>query len=397
MKVTRVIHPIGQGGFYTETLREGEKEINVVYDCGGFDKYGEKKMQKYLKCYLSKSQQKKKIEAIFISHFHADHINGLQHLLENAEVKYLFLPQLTEEVMMEAIVYNYYAAKQSNSVNNFLMKLYLGEAQFGPEERPTRIIQVDYSNDSRVPEEFNGDIFSENGLELRAWNWSQRATIDLSTIETLPANTMLHCSKWLYIPYNSKVIQKKKDDLKKELGDLLGANITVENLPSLVENRTVKSCKAIYDKVFGPQQNHTSMTLFSGTSEHIRLSPCKKIHEYYAMHLLCDDFFWYLYCNPNILYTGDFEPADNMNDISSFYSRFWKEIGTIQVPHHGSILNYKDELYEHPIRGIVSAGNENQYHHPDMETLVKIQEKGCHPVIVTEDKSSMKIYHYEIE
>ena len=137
---------------------------------------------------------------------------------------------------MEAMVYNYHITKQSKEVNNFLIKLYRGEAQFGPKERPTKIIQVGYAEDSRVPEEFNGNLFPEGSLELQAWNWSLEEAIDLSAIEILPANAMLHCSTWLYIPYNSKEFQKEKDDLKKELGDLLGANVTVEDLPHWLEN-----------------------------------------------------------------------------------------------------------------------------------------------------------------
>ena len=89
MKVTRIIHPVGQGGFFTETLSEGKKEATFVYDCGGFDK-AKKKMKDYLDSFLPKGKTKKQIEAVFISHFHADHINGLQYLRENAEVKYLF-------------------------------------------------------------------------------------------------------------------------------------------------------------------------------------------------------------------------------------------------------------------------------------------------------------------
>ena len=396
MILTRIIHPIGQGGFYTETLRRGKQKVNFVYDCGGFDKNGEKKMVKYLDSFLPKEKNRRLIEAVFISHFHADHINGLQHLLENAEVTYLFLPQMTEEVMIEAIVYNYYAAKQSSLVNNFLMKLYRGEAQFGPKERPTRIIQVDYSNDSRVPEEFDEGIFSENVLKLRAWNWNQSETIDLSTIKILPASTMLHCGKWLYIPYNSKVIQKKKDDLRKKLSGLLGTNITVENLPSLLGNLTVKACKAIYEKVFGPQQNQTSMTLFSGTLEKTLKCRCKCLPECECYHH-CDCLVPYRYCcNPNFLYTGDFEPNKNVESMRSFYGKYWKKIASIQVPHHGSENNYNSELYKHPVRGIVSVGNDNTYHHPDIDTLINIQSEGCRPVIVTEDKNSMRIYHYEI-
>ena len=344
MKVTRIIHPVGQGGFYTETLSNDTQEATFVYDCGGFDK-AKKNMKDYLDSFLQKGKPKKKVEAVFISHFHADHINGLQYLLENADVKYLFLPQLTEEVMMEAMVYNYHITKQSKEVNNFLIKLYRGEAQFGPKERPTKIIQVGYAEDSRVPEEFNGNLFPEGSLELQAWNWSLEEAIDLSAIEILPANAMLHCSTWLYIPYNSKEFQKEKDDLKKELGDLLGANVTVEDLPSLVGKLKVEACKAIYNKVFGPQQNHTSMTLFSGTSDYVQRYPCKQIPDCHVMHPLCDDLFWYPYCcNPNILYTGDYVPETDNMGLLEFYSTLLEKIATIQVPHHGSKNNYDNRL-----------------------------------------------------
>ena len=91
MEVTRIIHPVGQGGFYTETLSNGNQEATFVYDCGGFDKE-KKKMTDYLDSFLHSENAiknpgdsgKKKIEAVFISHFHADHINGLQYLLDKA-------------------------------------------------------------------------------------------------------------------------------------------------------------------------------------------------------------------------------------------------------------------------------------------------------------------------
>lgn len=51
MKLTRIIHPVGQGGFYSETFSNGEQEATFVYDCGGFNG-GKNKMGKYLKSFL---------------------------------------------------------------------------------------------------------------------------------------------------------------------------------------------------------------------------------------------------------------------------------------------------------------------------------------------------------
>ena len=121
MKVTRIIHPVGQGGFYSETFYNGEQEATFVYDCGGFDG-GKNKMENYLKSFLPKDGSKKKIEAVFVSHFHVDHINGLQYLLNNAEVKYLFLPLLTENILIEALIYNR-SIKHTLLVNSFFCKI----------------------------------------------------------------------------------------------------------------------------------------------------------------------------------------------------------------------------------------------------------------------------------
>ncbi len=95
MKLTRTIHPIGQGGFYTETLEEGGEKINVVYDCGG---NSEAFMHNYLD--PKKNNVNPNIDAVFISHFHEDHINGLEYLLNNYNVKTLFLPQLAFRMVM---------------------------------------------------------------------------------------------------------------------------------------------------------------------------------------------------------------------------------------------------------------------------------------------------------
>lgn len=400
MKITRIIHPIGQGGFYTETLSNGTQTKNFVYDCGGFN-HKQSAMKKYLESYLDPKSDKKAIEAVFISHFHADHINGLQYLLENAKVKYLVLPQLTEEAVIEAFVYNFCQTNTFNRFNQFLVNLYnRSKSENRDEERPS-IIQIDEANDSRIPEEFNIEGQTNDDLSIRAWNSNQRNEIDLFFQRSIPSGTILYCGEWLFIPFNSKVASRKREELRDKLEKELGEKITIDNLSKLLKGAGVKKCKKIYDDVFGNQHNGYSMTLFSGTKTlSLNRRRCNTLCRI-DCRFICHDYdFFYLYgeqhCgNPNFLYMGDFEPQNNSCELESFYNLFWKEIASIQVPHHGSKHNFDETLYEYPIRGIVSVGNDNPYHHPDIDTLIKIQEQGCHPVIVTEDKSSMKIYHYE--
>lgn len=414
MKVTRIIHPIGQGAFYTEKLSNGSDEINVVYDCGGFNR-DQTKMKEYLKSYLGRldpKSRKKEIEAVFISHFHDDHINGLQYLLENSRVKYLFLPQLKDDIILEAYMYNYCQTGPDNQVNRFLLDLYNGESFYrrdSDDDFSTRIIQVEEANDDNeqndndvVHDQWNFDGFndidqSDNDLSIESWNLKDgNKKLWLYKKNIIPLGTVLHCGKWLYIPFHSKVAADKRKKLRESLEMVFGEKIKVENLPNLFNDLDVKTCKKIYNRIFDNQHNSYSMTLFSGI---MNLDAIKKYASLLQLNTDCDKCLHPEYFNqrwnPNFLYTGDFEPKNNIDDLTRFFHSVWQKIASIQVPHHGSKDNFAKALYEYPIRGIVSVGNDNPYHHPNIDTLIKIQEQDCRPVIVTEDKSSMKIYLYK--
>lgn len=390
MKLTRIIHPVGQGGFYTETLRQREQEVNIVYDCGGYNR-GEKKMKNYLDSYLFSEKTKKKIEAVFISHLHADHINGLQYLLDNAEVKYLFLPQLSDNIFLEAFLYNFCLTGNYSHVNQFLMHLYNGDRTYGDNEIRTKIIQANPANDNRLPEDFNMEEIPMDSPGLNAWDWEQGKSINLSSIDSISANTLLCVGKWFYIPYNSEVDSQKVKDLKDKLGKALNAPIDVANLPTMLKTLGVNKCKNIYKEVFGNEHNSYSMTLFSGTLENTMKNHCRMCPDCLKHHCCHTPFC----CNPNILYTGDFEP-NHVQGLQNYYGHWWNKIAAIQIPHHGSKNNYEENLYEYPLKGFVSVGNNNSFCHPDIDTLIKIQNQGCHPIIVTEDKSSMQISQYSV-
>lgn len=392
IKLTRIIHPVGQGGFYTETLRQGEQEFNIVYDCGGFNR-GEKKMKNYLDSYLFSEKTKKKIDAVFISHLHADHINGLQYLLDNAEVKYLFLPQLSDDIFLEAFLYNFCLTGNYSHVNQFLMHLYNGDRTYGDNEIGTKIIQVSPANDNPFPVDFISENIHTESHGLNVWDWKENTKVDLSSQMSISANTLLNVGDWFYIPYNSEVDSQKVKDLNDKLHEALALNGTLDvaKLPTMLKTLGVNKCKGIYTEVFGKEHNSYSMTLFSGTSSsvvenHCRMSPaCCKHH--YCPAPYC--------CNPNMLYTGDFEP-NYVKGLQNYYGQWWDKIATIQIPHHGSKYNYEKKLYEYPVKGFVSVGNGNSFHHPDIDTLIEIQNQGCHPIIVTEDKSSMQISQYTV-
>ena len=83
---------VGQGAFYTEQFDCG---MNIVYDCGSST--GKSAVEKQI---ADTFEPREKIQAVFISHLHEDHINGLPFLLSYCCVEKIYLPFLTEEEIL---------------------------------------------------------------------------------------------------------------------------------------------------------------------------------------------------------------------------------------------------------------------------------------------------------
>ena len=70
MIVSRVIHSVGQGAFYTERIRTDGKTFNIVYDCGGATSYKVNRNKPILEAEIKTFYDKNEdIDLLFISHF----------------------------------------------------------------------------------------------------------------------------------------------------------------------------------------------------------------------------------------------------------------------------------------------------------------------------------------
>ena len=131
--------PVGQGAFYTEQFDCG---VNVVYDCGSST--SRSAIEKQIACTF---EPREKIQAVFISHLHEDHINGLPFLLSHCCVERLYLPFLTEEeILLTRLI-----ARLENTESEFLSKLIVD---------PYGAVQ-DYTLpvDTQTPEIFYVDVY----------------------------------------------------------------------------------------------------------------------------------------------------------------------------------------------------------------------------------------------
>lgn len=388
MKLVRTFHPVGHGAFYTERFydNEGFNRANIVFDCGSYERpaKGKKKRDfvKEINAVVDQEfpiyEEKTRIDALFISHFHSDHINGIPRLLNNCRVERIIMPKLTDDVLLEVFLYTMFvhdfsAQDAYNAINAFMKEV----------------------EGLKVEVEIVADDLDE-GVDFEE--------ADLDNIDRLISKpTIIKVrSLWKYIPFSTK---EKKSLLKQALingvSELRAAlSVSPIDLKQIADEFTKNStlmqkCKIVYESCFGSgKHNRYSMTLFSGTCD--KQTTCTQQCHQGVVDLP-------RYCTKNCLYMGDFE-ADpkkslkntNCEQLLKFYDRYWSKIGMFQVPHHGSHDNTNVKLYSPPKLGIISAGKDDVYQNPHVEVIDLLQEHNCVPLIVTEDSRSIQKFNYKI-
>lgn len=82
-------HPIGQGFFYSGKIRAGAKEFNFIFDCGSLS-YSV--LNDTIDRFRDVNDDSVQLDLLVISHFDADHINGLKRVLGTKKVKKIIAP-----------------------------------------------------------------------------------------------------------------------------------------------------------------------------------------------------------------------------------------------------------------------------------------------------------------
>jgi hypothetical protein len=387
MELTRIIHPVGHGAFYTETIfnDKDNEYFNIVYDCGGSSK---EIINKRINCYLDFLKQKqgcKIIHAVFISHLHTDHINGLDYLLDNADaVKFLFLPQLTKLQKIEMYMHNITITNQIDNIsNNNKLIFNLNDDVY----KGTKIIKI-------LAEQ---DIKQDETKEISEEELNSHKKIPLNSGVKLYSNIF---KDWFFIPYNPKILDDSKikqlyEKIKNDFNN--GIDFSFEDLPNIIKNysyeNNLKKIREIYNEIFDTDNHNIySMPLFSGLQNATYLYSNKQCYECCKLRncykVLCNEFK-----NPNCLYTGDFMAKENRNliNLEKNYDGFWNTIETMQIPHHGSIYNHNSKLYSNIKNAFVNVDKKDNY----KNTLDDICKNDCKKIdIVTENISTIKFYRY---
>lgn len=413
--MTRTFHPIGHGAFYTERfMQNGECKFSVVFDCGCYEAFKEgvptRVFEDRIKYAVDKCYPKKEtINLLFISHFHTDHINGIEYLCKNYNIERIIVPQLTPEIVIEAYVFNYIQTAETdqsdgthsmgpsdNTANKWIITLH--EHRNNPENgKFPKVIQVQESKIGAKKERIE-----ETNIPLPELS----ASIPPQTKIDCPIGEGTGQPSWLYIPFNLQLDkQKKKLSQNSIFKEAVGTdgNVNFEELNKILVNVGIEKLKRVYKKVFGKEHNSYSMTVFSGTECH----RCFKYCHIRLLDFLRTKLCHYIprYCTLNCLYCGDFEANPdypkkgcntNCEKLIKYYQRYWDKIGLLQVPHHGSEHNLNKLLYSPPRLCIISAGETDVYGHPNASVVQSIRTENSIPIIVTEDTRTKQEFTYHL-
>lgn len=381
MRVGRSFHPIGQGAFYSERFYEdgrAEAKYNIVYDCG--TSWGS--IMKAKKVVSQAFDKKDVIDYLFISHLDYDHISLVLTLIDCVKsVREIVLPLVLRDDIVIAVALN--RISNHEDAADFLRMI-------------SRRVGIDIEGKNLKPLEseivFVGSEEERRPHKNQLWMNGERRTIG-------------DVPDWVLIPYNVKS-QDRRLELISEFDKLLhdvkllkkldGCRIALPSrgdelyellkdpdyVKDMIAAKELKNAiKSAYEKVTGGV-NANSLILYSGPAN--MLSGYRMVTSYHRWR------DYQVTRRPGCLYTGD-SNCDLQVWEAEKYSAVWENIGTIQLPHHGSLASF--DIVDNPIdrRYVfpVSCGSTNSYGHPSGKVLAYLMTKDCMPKIVTEMESTV--------
>lgn len=343
----RVLHPVGQGAFFTEQFYDDNQDTllyNVVYDCGSKSSGIQKQMEQTIKSSL---HDKKTINAMFLSHFDDDHINFVNYLKTNGYLSgtRLFIPMLKEEEWLGIEPY----------ATNYRYILSLNDAT----ANGTKVIKVDFDE-----EDSSGRKPDEEGMPLR-----EHRVLEEIEGGRIPNGTPLIPNVfsatgyiWYYTPFNVRfktLITEFKSKLK-------AANLSYSKLRNKVYvTEHLGELKKVYQDLGKNPPKGTAINLNSllVMSYPDKVERCKE----YGNNRVCEMYFpeWFrwnvgytrywlatnhLYPG-SCLYTGDTSANDpivwkRIEDMISQCLGAKCRLTLMQVPHHGSKYSYDVKLVD---------------------------------------------------
>ena len=381
-------HSVGQGLFYSGRINQ----LRFVYDCGSNSgrQYLDKAINQYTDRYGSEQ-----LSLLIVSHFHQDHINGINQLLsktggaEEVVLPYLF----PEERLMVAAGY---AIDQGLDTldDDYIAFLADPTGFFGTSENINRLTVLRPGN---IAERQETAADQQPGI----YGWLPDEAMPLSEFPELATHanhnkitirshhSVLRVPQWGFKFY-CQPGRATREDIVRELGALTQP-ITVDDIPRVLSDR-LADLKDVYYSLFGGTagQNSTSIVCCHGPAvprgRRIRIELDLKFGGTIGSNFLdcllqrsfyCDGFVWVdgstsspFLLPPMTLLTGDVNLK--LSEFEAHFNDELQGIGLTALAHHGSEHNFRRDfpsVMPNCRCWVVSFGLGNKYRHPSKSVI----------------------------
>jgi hypothetical protein len=420
----RLQHAVGQGFFHSGEIREdNDLRHRYVYDCGAMGKYASHRDAR-IKSYLSREGARSTLHTLFLSHIHADHINGLEQLLDKTAgltVDTIILPLINVADRLTAYARTT-VEDPASAQNEFYRKFIVDPTAALSRFRPRQILYVEPGNrgdgapggGEDRPEGPDGGKFDivggKEGDRGPAWvlvgkgqpRWndiSVKAVLSAEPVRALVIqDTMALVTRgtqrdWLLAPFVDPTVKSHRNKFLNALAACrklsrrkLEAWLAVTaNIQKLVTT-DLADLAAAYTVVSG-DLNLTSMCLYSGPRT-ASAGPVQ--HEASFGHFISTTIgdnhpiAW--------LTTGDAALANKKRraDFIQHYRGLLDQVTTLTLPHHGSDHNFHPDLLDSidPHFCIAAADAYSTWKHPGPRTVQGVCSRGASIHVVTSDTRS---------
>ncbi len=395
-------HPVGHGGFHTGIIGETASAFTWVYDCGALRKSGKKALRKAVAEFASarSAESRRKVDLLFISHFDSDHVSGLDELISQTEVDTAVIPYLTELDKAAILI----EASNSRSMRERLALCIIDPVTWLRSRGVKRVVVVGGSDTDGRPALTEGldDLSTGVPVDLPAVFLDGRSKPVRLSDDGSATEAATGCawvlrssdgglSDWAFVPFVHPKAEGIPDRLARALNSFLekqeGDGPLLERLIKvLADSKSRVSLRKLYVDAGLANSNAISMSLYIGPYKDS--APSRRI-------ALRDD--WYSWKNKRVgwLLTGDANLGNGEYRRAwlSFFKPFSDRIGTLMLPHHGSVYNFDREILQSITEGgyIFACAREILFSENPFHEDIMGEVKGYHPHLVSENEDSLLI------
>lgn len=382
---------VGQGFFHSGEVRYSENEVMYVYDCGSLnDGALNREIDRFIDRYRGR-----RIDMLFVSHYHHDHVSGLPRLLKEVGARSVVIPVIPAierliavgSTIPESAIGTWsvdFAADPVNALRDIDPNLEIIQVPPPADDEDTEANNDDEPPARDTGADATGGFGSLEDVELRTGATSVFEGTD-STGAAVPL--------WQWKAYTTKLARKRRTKLVERLAHHLGLDVSGFEMilfDAGAFRRFVelhhKGVADAFASVFG-DVNLSSLLVYSGPvlermsrfRGRIRIGGGRAIGIWGQL--------------PGWLGTGDQKMGRRRCDeVARAFRAELDRIGVLTLPHHGARSSYHPRLLEmfgeqKPVY-VVSAGVHSQYGHPHREVLMNVSSQGGSIVIVNDGEAS---------